>query len=670
MLRVGFRDNLLAQFSVVTFVIMVILALVVTIVLIEILNNNLELIRERDVAVAAGEAIDPSEPISIESLSSQVNNLKWITIASIGGSFIYLYATLVYLVWEGWRTIVKQRVELEEANAELEKRVAERVEQLREAMGEGQRRLDAFQTAAGRLALEEVPEKALQDLVDVSRDLVGASYGVLALLDSRGATGKFVTSGFSDEQRGGASEAPTKIEDLGLTASDDDRIVVEDGSRLLSAHGISQDNGGIESFLGVPVTLSGSSSGVFYLINKIGEEKFSPDDHSLVNLFAVLAGVHLENLNLYEEVALERRTLAAIQSSMTEGLVVVDPSGGVLYLNETAEALWGFNPKDVEGKRLRDVLGGNEGNFESPEDMQKLLSIMNGHGDGASTVELTVSKPQRRHLLVTSFPIPAAGRGSMTGLLARDVTRERELAERRNAFISIASHELRTPMTAIMGFSELLLNDRNLPESSQVDWLKRINQNSQILSAIVDDMLDVSRIQSGRLALTLEHVDAGELIDEILVGIKGQTDEHEFVVDVPSDAPQVVADREKLSQIIMNLLTNATKYSPAGGQITVAVRPESEGERVVFSVSDEGIGIAPEDLEQLFTSFHRISRKETESIRGTGLGLSIVRGLANLMRGEAWVESELDKGSSFFFSVPTKRTDIDVTDEAATLSAT
>ena len=362
----SFKDNLLAQFSVVAFVIMVILALVTSFILIEILNNNIGLLREHGEALAAGRSILPTDPFSIPSLSNQVSNLKWISLGAIGGSFVYLYATLVYLVWEGWKTIVRQRSALQQANQRLESRV------------------------------------------------------------------------------------------------------------------------------------------------------------------------------------------------------------------------------DETGQDLKDAL---------------------------------------------------------------------ELEERRNAFVSIASHELRTPMTTIMGFSELLLK-REAPEATRQDWLERIYQNSQILSAIVDDMLDVSRIQSGKLAIDLQHVQLENLIDEVLAGIREDANSHEFAVDVPQDTPEVVADKEKLSQVVINLLTNAVKYSPDGGSVTISAHHEDENERVVVAVADQGMGIAAEERDRLFNTFHRIRRPETEGIRGTGLGLSIVKGLVVMMRGDVWVESEINKGSKFFFTVPTKRMDI------------
>ena len=301
----NFKNNLLAQFSVVTFVIMVILALVTSMILIERLNRNVDLMKDHNAALVAGETINPSDPISITSLSKQVTNLKWITLAAVGGSFIYLYGTLVGIVWGGWKTIARQQGQLQSANAELERRVAERVEQLREALEQGRRRLDAFRTAAGRLALEEVPERALQDLVNVSRELVGARYGVLALLDPTGRRGKVLTSGFPPEQQDRMGPLAKSIGQLGLRREGVRRVVASDERLLLSVHGFPPEHAGIESLLGVRVMVQGRTAGAFYLMEKGDDAEFTDDDEELLNLFAVLAGVHFENVGLYEEVGQE-----------------------------------------------------------------------------------------------------------------------------------------------------------------------------------------------------------------------------------------------------------------------------------------------------------------------------------------------------------------------------
>ena len=652
-----FKDNLLAQFSVVTFVIMAMLALLVSFVLIKALDRDIDLLIQHRETIQAGKTIQDTDPFSIPNLQSRAGNLKWITLGAVGGSFLYLYATLVYLVWEGWRTILRQRASLESTNAQLESRVAERVQDLREALEQGRRRLDAFRTAAGRLALEEVPERALQDLVDVTRDAVGARYGALALIGRDNAGGRLVVSGFSSDQRDRIGPPPGRLKDLGLHQDEDGKIAIGDLGLLLSVHGLSGDHTAVDNFVAAPVAIKGSPTGAFYLLGKEGELGFSPDDNRLLDLFAFLAGVHLENVELYDEAAMERSTLAAIQASMTEGLMVLDPAGRVLYLNKTAERLWGLSADDVQGRPITAVFDVMASQFESPESLRDLLNIVEAAGNGPSTAGVTVTSEPVRHLEVTAFPIPGAPKQTMTGLMARDVTHEIDLQRRRNTFVSISSHELRTPMTTVVGFSELLLK-RDLPDTTTREWIERIHQSGQILSAIVDDMLNVSRIQSGKLAVSLEHLQLDELVDETLAGIKSASDGHEFRVDIPPETPSVVADREKLSQVLINLLTNAAKYSPGGGLITVSARHEAERDRVLAEVADQGIGIAAEDQKQLFSTFYRIRRPETEKIKGTGLGLNIVKGLVEMMNGEVWVESELNKGTSFFFTIPTTRTDM------------
>ena len=301
-------------------------------------------------------------------------------------------------MWEGWRTIVRQQSQLRSANAELERRIAERVEKHREALEEGRRRLDAFRTVAGRLALEEVPERGLQDLVHVSRDLVGARYGVLALLNPVGPAGKLLTSGFSPDQQVSIGPLSSSICELGLQREGARKVVIGDKGRLLSAHGFPPTAAPVKSFLGVAVMALGRTAGAFYLIDKEDDTKFTEDDEELLNLFAVLAGVHFENVGLFEEVAQERRKLAAIQGSMTEGLIVLDSAGQVTYLNETAERLWWLNPIYTQGKHIKDVFGSKASDFEDPEALSGLLTIAKNHDDSTARVEVTVTRPQRRHL--------------------------------------------------------------------------------------------------------------------------------------------------------------------------------------------------------------------------------------------------------------------------------
>ena len=204
---------------------------------------------------------------------------------------------------------------------------------------------------------------------------------------------------------------------------------------------------------------------------------------------------------------------------------------------------------------------------------------------------------------------------------------------------------------SVLGYTELLIN-KDPPEATRKQWLKRIHDNSQKLTFLVDDLLNVTRIQSGKVIMRLEKVKLSDIFEDRIVMAQESTSKHKFVVDIEPDLPSVLVDRDKFGEVIANLLSNAVKYSPDGGTIKLSARHEPHSHRVIVSVIDEGIGIGPEDRDLLFTTFHRIQRPETRNIKGSGLGLYIAKEWTKAMGGEIWLESELKKGSTFFVAVP------------------
>jgi signal transduction histidine kinase len=233
-----------------------------------------------------------------------------------------------------------------------------------------------------------------------------------------------------------------------------------------------------------------------------------------------------------------------------------------------------------------------------------------------------------------------------SAMLTRDVSM-------RDTFISVASHELRTPLTSVLGYADLLLH-RDPSPVTRKRWLKSILDNSQRVSEMVDDLLNVSRIRSGKVSIKLERVRLPDVFKEMLSLTKESTNKHKFVVNIESDLPDVFVDRDKLSHVVGNILSNAVKYSPNGGRITLSAHNDRKRHQIVASIADEGIGIGPADKDLLFTTFHRIQRPETRGIRGSGLGLYIAKEWMEAMGGEIWLESELNKGSTFFLGIPTQ----------------
>jgi signal transduction histidine kinase len=222
----------------------------------------------------------------------------------------------------------------------------------------------------------------------------------------------------------------------------------------------------------------------------------------------------------------------------------------------------------------------------------------------------------------------------------------------KSELISIVSHELRTPLTALQGFSELLLVRSSTEEERRL-WTTTINEEAKRLAKILDDLLNVSRIEGGTLRLSIRPVPIDDVIQQVLPSFEGDDARHHFVVDPAPSGLEISADRERLMQILDSLVSNAVKYSPAGGEVRVAVR--EDGGEAVISVTDQGLGISGVELPKLFSRFHRIDTPDRVSIRGTGLGLYLAQKLVAMHGGTMSVTSRLGEGSTFTFTMPLVR---------------
>jgi signal transduction histidine kinase len=223
----------------------------------------------------------------------------------------------------------------------------------------------------------------------------------------------------------------------------------------------------------------------------------------------------------------------------------------------------------------------------------------------------------------------------------------------KSQFVSLVSHELKSPMTSIRGFADLIRQGMTGPVSGQArEFLDTIVDNVDQMAALVSDLSDISRIETGRLKLQLSAVPLARYVQETVSSMRPQIEgrRHALALDFPADLPPVLADRTRLVQIITNLLSNACKYTPEGGQIRVSAR--SQAGKVRVSVADSGIGMSPEDLERLFTQFFRSENPAVREQQGWGLGLNVTRRLVELQGGEMGVTSELGKGSAFWFVLP------------------
>jgi signal transduction histidine kinase/CheY-like chemotaxis protein len=238
-------------------------------------------------------------------------------------------------------------------------------------------------------------------------------------------------------------------------------------------------------------------------------------------------------------------------------------------------------------------------------------------------------------------------------LVFRDVTHEREVDRMKTEFVSLVSHELRTPLTSIKGYVDLLLDgDAGDVTADQRDFLGVVKSNADRLMALINDLLDISRIESGKVELRRAALDVGGLIAGAVGSLRPQIEAkgQRLHLDLPAALPAAWADADRVTQILINLLSNAHKYTPAGGEIAVTAAPA--GDTIRVAVRDTGIGLTAAEQAQLFTKFFRARNRTTEEVGGTGLGLAITRSLVEMHGGQMDVESAPGQGSTFSFTLP------------------
>lgn len=344
------------------------------------------------------------------------------------------------------------------------------------------------------------------------------------------------------------------------------------------------------------------------------------------------------------EILAARKRSEAILLSTSDGILVFDADDRVTFVNPAAETLLGKGAEELVGL-VTDTwtIFGLATDPEGPV-----------QDTGTQAREVRMEEPEHRIVDVRVDPV-FDDRQTYLGSVStiRDVTVEREAMQMKNEFVSTVSHELRTPLTSIKGYIDLILDgEAGEVNEIQQEFLSIVKENSDRLVELINDMLDISRIESGRIVLKVQPLDVAERVAGAVNTFRAVTDQQgrTIHVDVPDDLPKAAGDPDRVGQVLINFISNAIKYSPEGGD--VHVRVSADGTRVRVGISDEGIGIEPEDQARLFTKFYRVDSSLTREIGGTGLGLSICKSIIELLGGEVGVESEPGSGSTFWFTLP------------------
>lgn len=395
----------------------------------------------------------------------------------------------------------------------------------------------------------------------------------------------------------------------------------------------------VYTLLYVPLTVKERVIGVLEVDNRKGRKPFSEQQVQLVSALADYAAVAVENARLYALSEVEREKLETILTSIEEGVIVLDEDNRVLMLNPKARQAFGLQAESVSGRRVREII-----------QHQDLLEMLReAPRTTPSRLELTLEDGRVLNALFS--PIPAIG----MVVTMQDITHLKELDRIKSEFVSTVSHDLRSPLTAILGYVELLERVGPLNEQ-QRDFVGRVELSVHNITSLINDLLELGRIEAG--------FDSRKEVVPVLGLIQFSIEEQQpqlvqksqfLELEAPAELPSVLGNPVRLRQMLNNLVSNAIKYTPEGGKIMI--RAQAEGEQIIVQIADTGQGIPASDQPYIFDKFYRASNVPQDA-PGTGLGLAIVKSIVENHLGRVWVESVLGQGTTFTIVLPVTNQDI------------
>ena len=393
--------------------------------------------------------------------------------------------------------------------------------------------------------------------------------------------------------------------------------------------------------------------GVLHVMNKRAGAEFTEEDARLLSVMSRQVTAVIANAQMYLRLTEEKEQLQATLQSLLAGVVMVEQAGHVSLINSAARQMFGLDDAVAVGRMYWEIIPHTAISEMIREALENRVETQN-------EVEIAMpgSGTPRIFQGQTAFVRSEhAGFAHVIGVVAifNDITEIRNVERMKTAFVSTVSHELRTPLTSIKGFISTLLQDTEgyYDAETRTEFYGIINSECDRLQRLIEDLLNVSRIESGRaLQMNWATFDPVPIIEKVFQSQRSYTDKHDMVLDVKDAIPPILGDADKFDQMMTNLISNAIKYSPSGGE--VRVRLSSDGETLTVAVQDHGIGIPPDKVARIFEKFERVDDRDTRQAGGTGIGLYLVKHLVERHDGEIWAESTLGEGSTFIFRIPVK----------------
>jgi PAS domain S-box-containing protein len=494
-------------------------------------------------------------------------------------------------------------------------------------------RLVRLQSITGTILSDLPLESMLRELLDRIRELLAVDAAAILLVEGPGAPLSLRAAAGTDVH---TEEAVALAQREGLVR------------RVLDEHeaieiGVASDNGNrgdeLISLIGIPMAVERRIVGVL-VAGALAPRDFSPDDKSLLELAADRAAIAIENARLYRE-AEERGQAARVLGYVADGVFLVDAKGALQLWNPAAEAITGIPAEAVLGRPVEEVIPGWEV-------LAQAVNIANAPAASTGPATTIPVEIRDRELWLSVAGVRFA---EGTVYAFRDRTEEQRLEELKADFIATVSHELRTPIAAVHGAAQTLeRQDVDFTDDLRSRLLSVISDQSERLAHLVGNILLTSQVDADRLVLASEQVDVSDVASRVIEAARTHApDEVSLELISPESLPPVATDRDKLRQVLANLVGNAIKYSPGAGRVEVRLEPRRTRLRV--AVRDEGVGIPQPEQKRIFEKFYRLPSM-TRAVSGTGLGLYICRELVRRMGGAIWVESTEGVGSTFFVELP------------------
>lgn len=403
------------------------------------------------------------------------------------------------------------------------------------------------------------------------------------------------------------------------------------------------------SDLYIPVPGPNEETAALLVLSRTGRP-FDSHEEEEAAAFAIQISLSLEKLSLYETAEDQRQLTQNMLDTIQEGIQLLDREGTTIQVNSKWFELMGIEPSSEFRLDLAAFHEALKPLVKDPEPVVEFIDkLVREQSDEEASIVYEMSLPEHRFVHMYSEPLYRGSERLGALLVQRDITKEYESDRLKSEFVSTVSHELRTPLASVLGFAELLLHKSLAPER-QKKYIQTIHQEATRLTALINDFLDLQRMESGKQAYDFRPVPVAELAAGVLELHQANAAKHRFVFADRTDGAKARADADKIRQVLMNVIGNAIKYSPGGGTVTVSCY--RDGDRLAIEVADDGLGIPREALPKLFGKFYRVDNTDRREIGGTGLGLAIVKEIMQIHGGDVLVESEYGKGSTFTLLLP------------------